>query len=219
MRTDPGGDDRKLTRGAREKLVHRQEIAEAAERIFAKRGFERATMEEIAREADFSVGALYTFFANKESLWLDVAGKIGDDLLAAFRKEMEAAAGPQEAVAAIIGLRLRHVEKHGTFIRVFMDATSRNQAWGIAPVLPRRPGFYDEYLDEAAVQMKRAMDRGLIRKGDPVHTILTLEGIMHAFRNYWARRNIELPLSEQARLIQEHFLSLMELPKRRKKEA
>jgi len=213
-RDDSEEGDRKLTRGERERLVHRREIAEAAERVFAQRGFERATMEEIAREAEFSVGALYTFFENKEALWLEVATKIGEDLLAAFRKEIQAAGEPMEAITALIGLRLRHIQEHGTFIRVFMEAT----AGGPAPLLRRRRRFYDEYIDDAAALIQRAMDRGLLRKADATHTILTLEGIMHAFRAYWVRRNMDVPLDEQARLIRQHFLTLTAIPKKGEEE-
>ena len=206
----------KLKRGERERLAHRQEIAEAAERVFSARGFERATMEEIAHEAEFSVGALYTFFENKETLWIEVISKIGRDLLAAARKEIEAASGPLEAITAIIEMRLHHLQKHGTFIRVFVEATAGNQSWGNAPFLKRRPGFYDEYIDDAAALFEKAMKQGLLRKADATYTVLLLEGMIHSFRTYWIRRNMVLPVSEQTRLIQQHFFTLVSFPKKGK---
>jgi AcrR family transcriptional regulator len=45
-------------------------LLEAAERVFSRRGFHAATVEEIADDAGFSTGALYSNFAGKEELFL-----------------------------------------------------------------------------------------------------------------------------------------------------
>jgi AcrR family transcriptional regulator len=49
-------------------LARRQHILDAAERSFARAGFHRTTMQDIAREAGVSLGALYVYFASKEDL-------------------------------------------------------------------------------------------------------------------------------------------------------
>ena len=58
----------KLSRREREKALHRQQIMDAAIKVFAEKGFHAATLEEIAQEAEFSKGALYLYFSNKEDL-------------------------------------------------------------------------------------------------------------------------------------------------------
>jgi len=58
----------KLSRREREKAVHRQEILDAAIKVFAKKGFYEATLDEVAQEAEFSKGAIYLYFSNKEDL-------------------------------------------------------------------------------------------------------------------------------------------------------
>jgi AcrR family transcriptional regulator len=45
---------------------------EAAASVFARRGFQSATIEEIAEEAGYSHGAVYSNFAGKEDLFLAV---------------------------------------------------------------------------------------------------------------------------------------------------
>lgn len=49
-------------------LARRQHILDAAERQFARFGFHRTTMQDIADAADVSLGALYVYFASKEAL-------------------------------------------------------------------------------------------------------------------------------------------------------
>ena len=49
-------------------LARRVHILDAAERAFAVGGFHRTTMQDIAREASVSLGALYVYFESKEDL-------------------------------------------------------------------------------------------------------------------------------------------------------
>lgn len=54
----------------RARLVERrrQGILEAAARVFAQKGYDRATTREIAAEADVSEGTIYNYFRNKQAL-------------------------------------------------------------------------------------------------------------------------------------------------------
>jgi AcrR family transcriptional regulator len=50
----------------------RSELTAAAARVFARDGFHRASMQEIAREAGWSTGAIYHHFSGKDELFLAV---------------------------------------------------------------------------------------------------------------------------------------------------
>ena len=63
-----------MTRKQRQVQTREQVIAAAA-RVFARRGYHRATVEEIASEAGFTIGALYSNFAGKEELFLAIADR------------------------------------------------------------------------------------------------------------------------------------------------
>ena len=47
----------------------REELLDAASRVFARRGFSDASLEEIASEAGYTTGAVYSNFAGKEGLF------------------------------------------------------------------------------------------------------------------------------------------------------
>lgn len=47
---------------------HRGSILAAAERLFAERGTEKTTMDDIAREAEYSKATLYVYFQSKEEI-------------------------------------------------------------------------------------------------------------------------------------------------------
>jgi len=60
-------------RKERERLQRREEIVQAAEKVFFSRGFALATMDDIAEEAELSKGTLYLYFKCKEDLHMAVA--------------------------------------------------------------------------------------------------------------------------------------------------
>ncbi|MBC2703354.1 TetR/AcrR family transcriptional regulator [Desulfobacula sp.] len=55
-------------RKQREKEKRKREIIDAARKIFSNKGFNTATIEEIALEAELSPGTLYLYFKSKEEL-------------------------------------------------------------------------------------------------------------------------------------------------------
>jgi AcrR family transcriptional regulator len=65
-----------MDRKARERASRRVSMLKAAERLFAERGFERVSMDEVAVKAEFSKPTLYQYFANKEELLFEVAANI-----------------------------------------------------------------------------------------------------------------------------------------------
>jgi len=56
-----------------ERLRRRERIMEAAAHVFASKGLEHATMDDVARQASVSKGALYLYFASKDELYLTLA--------------------------------------------------------------------------------------------------------------------------------------------------
>ncbi len=63
-------------RKEREKERRRQQIIVAAKRVFSEKGFNKATMEDIATEAELSPGTLYLYFKNKEELYASLSLRI-----------------------------------------------------------------------------------------------------------------------------------------------
>jgi AcrR family transcriptional regulator len=53
-----------------QRALTRTRLLDSAKRVFARRGFHAASVEEIAREAGATTGAIYSNFAGKEDLFL-----------------------------------------------------------------------------------------------------------------------------------------------------
>ncbi len=63
-------------RKEREKERRRQQIIVAAKRVFSEKGFSRATMEDIAQQAELSPGTLYLYFKNKDELYASLSLRV-----------------------------------------------------------------------------------------------------------------------------------------------
>ncbi|MDP3445289.1 MAG: TetR/AcrR family transcriptional regulator [Ignavibacteria bacterium] len=57
-----------LSRKEREKLQKRSEILKAAKKLFASKGFNSATLDDIAMEAEFGKGTIYNYFSSKDEI-------------------------------------------------------------------------------------------------------------------------------------------------------
>ncbi len=76
-------------RKQREKEQRKSEILEAARNVFSKKGFNSATMEEIASQAELSPGTLYLYFKNKEELHTSLSIEILKHLVKEIQKAVE----------------------------------------------------------------------------------------------------------------------------------
>lgn len=78
-----------------------QDILDAAFRVFAAKGSEGATMQEIAREAGISAGAIYRYFPGKADLLAAVCDGKTAEVAELFAESARAEGSPLEALAAI----------------------------------------------------------------------------------------------------------------------
>lgn len=59
-------------RRRREKEINRKDIVDAAERLFFSKGYENTSMDEVAKEAEFSKRTVYVYFNSKEQIYFEI---------------------------------------------------------------------------------------------------------------------------------------------------
>jgi len=72
----------------------RAALVASARHLFATRGFDGASLDEIADAAGYTRGAIYRHFANKEDLFFAVSEAINTEVLDAFAEELDSESGP-----------------------------------------------------------------------------------------------------------------------------
>ncbi|MDW7660188.1 MAG: TetR/AcrR family transcriptional regulator [Bacillota bacterium] len=59
-------------RKEKEKEIKRNDIIDAAEKVFFSKGYDLATMDDVAKEAEFSKRTLYVYFNSKEQIYFEI---------------------------------------------------------------------------------------------------------------------------------------------------
>lgn len=86
----------------------RARILEAALRVFRERGFERATMREIASEADVAVGLAYYYFESKDAIVMAFYAQSQERMTADIERILDKSRTLEERLRGIITEKFEH---------------------------------------------------------------------------------------------------------------
>ncbi|MDI6618314.1 MAG: TetR/AcrR family transcriptional regulator [Clostridiales bacterium] len=59
-------------RKEKEKEIRRKDIIDAAERVFFRKGYNNSTMDDVAKEAEYSKRTVYVYFNSKEQIYFEI---------------------------------------------------------------------------------------------------------------------------------------------------
>jgi len=102
----------KLTRRALAKQRTRERVLAAARRLFSERGYEGATIRDIAQAAGMSTGAVFASFADKSELFEEILTADYEVIYAQMTQAARAAKTVDEALLGLFGVAYSfHVEQ------------------------------------------------------------------------------------------------------------
>lgn len=110
-----------MTRKEKEKTRHKTEILQAALNLFSDKGFGNVSMQDIAAKAEFSVGALYNFFAGKEQLFGELMADCSDRVYQMLSPILESDGPEDEKIRAYIRAGIKLLEDNLKFIRLYVS--------------------------------------------------------------------------------------------------
>jgi len=97
----------------RQKAAREQRILRAAETLFARRGYAKTSIDDVARRAELAVGTVYNYFASKAELALALLRRETRDTLAAGEAAAgRPTAGPTRAVARLFDVYVDLLARH-----------------------------------------------------------------------------------------------------------
>lgn len=110
----------RLTR-EQSKAQTREKLLAAARTVFARRGFHGASVEEIAAEAGFSTGALYSNFEGKEDLFLVLMDHVIDTYAQEISAEVDGLASVAERARDGARHWMEIVEREPEMLMLFVE--------------------------------------------------------------------------------------------------
>lgn len=105
-------------RREREKEQRRNDIIDAAEQVFFKKGWQNATMDEVAAVAELSKGTLYLYFKSKEELYLAILLRGFDIMTNLFVTGMSAVTRGLDQVRAIGEAYLKFYQDYPDYFNI-----------------------------------------------------------------------------------------------------
>ncbi len=151
----------------------RDALLTAAVRVFGECGFDAATMERIAREADVAKGTTYLYYRSKQSIYDEALGRGLAELDARTQAAMADAAAVRDAITAFIVTRAEYFLEHRDFFRMYVSAIARH----ITSAKAKPPEFQlliDRQTRRLEQALARAVGRREIRRVDPAATALAI---------------------------------------------
>ena len=114
----------------------REEVLEAADRLFLERGFHATSVDQIAQAAGFTKGAVYSNFTAKEDLFFAVYERRMQRTVAELERTLAASADPAAWIESVIADTSRRRGRDDRWLSTFFEF------W--AHVI-RRPGLRERF--------------------------------------------------------------------------
>jgi AcrR family transcriptional regulator len=134
----------------------RERLLEAARKIFVKKGFAAASVEDIAEAAGYTRGAFYSNFSGKSEMLIELLRRDHDRMQATFESIMEEGGSREEMEARAVAnysQLLRDDESFPLWVEAKLLA-SRD-----AKFRPRFNAFRNEKLDQIALYIRTFAER------------------------------------------------------------
>lgn len=183
-------------------------ILQAAETVFAQKGFNSATMDDIASEAQFSKATIYRYFSGKGEIFHKIILNSFEEILQKIRKIKEKEKSTGDKVREVVGIALRHYQEKKNISRVFiMEKSFMQKIIGLVSEEGRdSEGEESEFLKEIRDKkkeitgvmhsiFKEGIHKGEFRPLDEKDACDFLESTIHGFyfTSFWheGKRSLE----------------------------
>lgn len=193
-----------ITRKEKDRLERKALIVQSAERVFLNKNFHNATIDDIARDAELSVGTIYNFFQNKENLFIEVIKKISLELLDGLQRSALKNPNQDLGLEQLIRLRISNFERHKLFLQLFFDKNS--PAFPDFGKLPKEiTDSYHQYLESLGDFLATICQSDFQRDFYPVYLALSFEGFISAFMGYKDQANRNESLAKAVLYVRQMF--------------
>lgn len=144
----------------------RETMVYAAAKVFAERGYDQTTMQDLASSMGLATGALYHYFGGKEQLLIKICDQLVEPLLARAREIMLNDEAPRERLRALIRVWVANVVEYRNHMLVFQQerhAIESGSQWrGVRESRKAFERLVEHALDEAGATGPTGVDRRLV---------------------------------------------------------
>ena len=177
-----------MNRKERDKQSRETDILEAAIHVFATKGYHKATMSDIAEEAQYAVGTIYLYFKDKQTLYLTLIEKKAQELISTVKEKVSQVKDTGEKIKVLVKEQLLYFEENEDFFRIYFSERD-GLRWTIKDKISRSAiNKFMKYLDFIAELIRQEQRKGFIKKQlDAKKIAYLLASMMNATVFPWLR--------------------------------
>lgn len=174
-----------LSRKERDRQLRRFDIFKAAEHVFALKGYHKATIRDIAKEAQYGTGTVYLHFKNKDTLYFALLEEKLKCLLALIKEKVGQVKDAKKKLEIFIQESLVFFEKNQDFFQIFVSEGS--ESYIETRFLKSSIGLQlQEYTENL---LKEAQGQGIVNSNfDPEQISNVLEAILKTITLKWLQK-------------------------------
>jgi AcrR family transcriptional regulator len=148
-------------------------IRDAALRVVGRKGLEKATVDDIAREAGVAKGTLYLYFRSRDEIIEKTIGAAVDDLLARLQRAADGAGeGPFDgALERVLTAEFAYFDENRDFFRLYFASGEYSEDRRL-----RQSRRYRLHIDQLVGLIESGRRRGELKSLDPERAAIAIAG-------------------------------------------
>jgi AcrR family transcriptional regulator len=179
VHADPGHRAEQPSRREREREFRVRLILDAAEQVFARHGFQAASVEAIATGAEVAVATLYKLFGSKEAIFAALVELRQEEFLREMEQITAGEGEPRARVDRLIDGIFRHFDRGRETFRIYLGAT-QGFPWHIRSALGERSfANYQRFIQFVAQLLRDGAAARAWDAGDADRTAVAIVGALN----------------------------------------
>jgi AcrR family transcriptional regulator len=156
--------------------TRREEIIEAARQVFARKGYSRGSLDDVAKATGISKPTLYYYFPSKAHLFYELASQRATEQIALLA-EIAQEPDPRQCLIGLMRHQVQQVTSEMDFYRYFFDHRPLLKDRQLRLALAKKLSAYSDYFYKS---IRRAIDAEIL---PPMNEFIATQAIFGA--TFW----------------------------------
>ncbi len=191
------------------KAIRRESIIQAAIEVFSKKGFQAASISEIAQRADVAEGSIYQYFKNKEDLFFSIPIEKTKEFRTQLELHLEGISGAFNKLRKFVWYFLYFFKVNPDYGRTLMLEMRVSKSF----VKTDAYDFLKKSVAQVLEIIREGQDEGVIRKDTDIYILRHLVlGTLEHIVSRWLLKDGKYDLLEHQQEVSQLIIDALKNP-------
>jgi AcrR family transcriptional regulator len=154
--------------------MYRDLIFDSAEFVFGEKGFDGATMQDIASEAGVSLKTVYARFPGKREIYSEIMQVRGREMAEAVLAARRSASSPVDKLDLGTRAFVEYLFEHTDWLRIHVRS---RLSWAVRPKDEVVAALWQDGQDAYAAILREGIDSGVFWDEDPIELAVMVQAL------------------------------------------